>query len=56
MKTALIVATAVAAGWLAAPVAAQEHAMQPSKGFEQLKPLVGEWEGQMPAGKTFHAS
>jgi hypothetical protein len=56
MKIALIVATTVAAGWLAAPAAAQEHAMQPSKGFEQLKPLVGEWEGQLPAGKMFHAS
>jgi hypothetical protein len=30
--------------------------MRPSKGFDQLKPLVGEWEGQTPDGKKMHAS
>lgn len=56
MKTALITATAaVTAACLAAPVAAQHHTTQPSQGFEQLKPLVGEWEGLM-AGKPVRAT
>ena len=43
MKTLLTVVTlTIAAVSLAVPAAAQEHAMQPSKGFEQLKPLIGE--------------
>ena len=57
MKTSLTVVTlTIAMTWLAAPAAAQEHAMQPSKGFEQLKPLIGEWDGQAPDGKAVHAS
>ncbi len=62
MKTSFkFVALAVAFAWLAAPAVAQtkpaaEHAMKPSKGFEQLKPLVGEWEGQGAGGKTVHVS
>jgi hypothetical protein len=57
MKTSLTVVTlTIAAAWLAAPAAAQEHPMQPSKGFEQLKPLIGEWDGQAPGGKALHAS
>jgi hypothetical protein len=52
-----VVTVTIAAVWLAAPVAAQEHAaMQPSRGFEQLKPLIGEWDGQAPGGKPVHAS
>ena len=52
---------ALAAAWLAAPAAAQQpapdhHAMKPSKGFSQLTPLVGEWEGQTPDGKPVRAS
>lgn len=30
--------------------------MPPSKGFDQLKTLVGEWDGQAPGGHTMHAS
>ena len=58
MKTSLTVVTlTLAAAWLAAPAAAQEHpAMQPSKGFEQIRPLIGEWDGQAPGGKAVHAS
>lgn len=57
MKAPRTVATlAIAAACLAAPAAAQDHAMPPSKGFDQLKPLVGEWTGQTPGGKTMQAS
>jgi len=50
---AIILATA----WLATPAAAQDHPMmRPSKGFDQLKALVGEWDGQVVRGKTMHAS
>jgi hypothetical protein len=53
MKTALALATLALA---AAPAHAQKHEMKPSKAFDQLKPLVGEWEGQTPDGKKMHAS
>ena len=56
MKTSLTAVTlAVAAAWLAAPIAAQEHKMEPSKGFEQLKPLIGEWQGEA-GGKPVQVS
>src|ERR1700719_4268273 len=54
-------ALAIAGASLAAPAAAQakpapeHHMMAPSVGFDQLKPLVGEWEGQA-GGKTMHVS
>ena len=58
MKTSLTIVTlTIAAAWIAAPAAAQEHpAMQQSKGFEQLKPLIGEWDGQTSNGKPVHVS
>jgi hypothetical protein len=47
MKTPLAVLTlTVAAACLAAPAAAQQHTMKTSQGFEQLKPLIGEWQGE----------
>ena len=55
MNIAHTAMVAIAAACLAGPVVAQEHAPQPSKGFEQLKPLVGEWEGLM-AGKPVRAT
>ena len=30
--------------------------MKPSPAFEQLKPLVGDWDGQNPAGAPVHVS
>ena len=57
MQTSRTVVTlTLALAWFALPAAAQEHAMQPSKGFEQLKPLLGEWDGQAAGGKAVHAS
>ena len=58
INTALkVVALAVVSAWLGTPAAAQApHAMPPSKGFDQLKPLVGEWEGQTADGKPTHVS
>jgi hypothetical protein len=51
------IAIAIATAWVAAPAAAQEHMMPPSsKGFEQLKPLVGQWDGQTAGGKPLHVS
>ncbi len=61
MKTRLkLVAGVVGCAGFAALAAAQtkpaaEHAMKASKGFEQLKPLVGEWEAQTVQGKSAHA-
>ena len=47
----------VAVSSLATPAVAQDHPMmRPSKGFDQLKALVGEWDGQAPGGKAMHAS
>jgi hypothetical protein len=47
----------IAATWLAAPAAAQEHMTPPSsKGFEQLKPLVGQWDGKAAGGQALHVS
>jgi len=59
-KLSLATLALVAAG-LAAPAAAQQpapehHAIKASKGFSQLTPLVGEWEGQSPDGKAVRAS
>jgi hypothetical protein len=55
-------ALATVSAWLAAPAAAQakpapeHHMMAPSVGFDQLKPLVGEWDGQSAGAKAVHAS
>src|SRR5574341_1308936 len=62
MYTALkSLALGTAAFWLATTAAAQAqpmpaHTMPPSKGFDQLKPLVGEWEGQTSSGKATRVS
>jgi hypothetical protein len=54
MKIALIaLALALAA---ATPPAAQHPAMPSSPGFEQLKPLLGDWEGKNAAGQPYHVS
>ena len=56
MKTSLTTVTlTLATAWLATPVAAQQHTMKSSQGFEQLKALVGEWTGQAH-GKPVQAS
>ncbi|HYS21283.1 MAG TPA: hypothetical protein VEO73_09385 [Gemmatimonadales bacterium] len=52
---------ALAAAGLAVPAAAQQaaaehHMPKPSRGFAQLTPLAGEWEGKSPDGKIIHAS
>ncbi len=52
---------ALAAAGLAAPAAAQQaapehHMPKPSRGFAQLTPLAGEWDGKSPDGKTMHVS
>lgn len=48
---------AAAAVWIARGAAAQmPHPMAPSPGFDQLKPLVGDWDGQTASGKASHVS
>src|SRR5574341_2226177 len=62
MYTALkSLALGTAAFWLATTAAAQAqpmpaHTMPPSPGFDQLKPLVGEWTGQTSSGKASRVS
>src|SRR6266849_6331502 len=56
-----VTVVALAAAGLAAPAAAQQaaaehHMPKPSRGFAQLTPLAGEWEGKSPDGKIIHAS
>ena len=61
MRTKQLVYVAVAYA-LAASLAwaqskpAPEHSMKPSPGFEQLKSLVGEWEGKTGSGVTSRIS
>src|SRR5216117_1383566 len=45
-----IAATVLAATAVAQQKPATEPAMKSSPAFEQLKPLVGDWDGQNPAG------
>jgi hypothetical protein len=52
---------ALAAAGLAVPAAAQQaaaehHRPKPSRGFAQLTPLAGEWEGKSPDGKAIRVS
>lgn len=62
MNTALrVVALAVASAWLRTTAAAQAKpsagpVLRPSQGFEQLKPLLGEWDGQTASGTPSHVS
>jgi len=53
----LAVGCALAAGWAwAQSKPAPEHASKPSIGFEQLKSLVGEWEGNSGSGMISRVS
>jgi hypothetical protein len=52
---------ALAAAGLAVPAAAQQaaaehHMLKPSRGFAQLAPLAGEWDGKTPDGKSIRVS
>lgn len=51
-----VMACMLVAGSAARSGTAQEHPAAPSKGFEQLKPLVGEWDGTNAGGNSVHAS
>jgi hypothetical protein len=55
MRTVPTLLMSMLAAFPAATVA-QQHAMAPSPAFEQLKPLLGEWEGRSPTGQPYHVS